>query len=68
MNGLAITDDVIVPVLVDDFSFTGITFILEAIEDMAELNEIISFCGCFVNMYKRTSLMRDGCKSFAVKS
>lgn len=60
VNALVASDDVIVPIKVDQFSFDGLEQIVEQIEDVSEFNSEIRFAGCFVTMYQRSSVNQQG--------
>ncbi len=60
VNALVASDDVLVPIKVDQFSFDGLEQILEQIEDVSEFNSDIRLAGCFVTMYQRSSVNQQG--------
>lgn len=60
INGLTITDDVIIPIKIDKFSFDGLDLLLDQVENMKELNPKINFKGCFVTMYQKNNVSKDG--------
>lgn len=60
VNALVASDDVLVPIKVDQFSFDGFEQILEQIDDVSEFNSDIRFAGCFITMYQRTSVNQQG--------
>ncbi|WP_235616979.1 ParA family protein [Lysinibacillus mangiferihumi] len=60
VNALVASDDVLVPIKIDQFSFDGLEQILEQIEDVSEFNSDIRFAGCFVTMYQRNNVNQQG--------
>ena len=60
VNALVASDDVLVPIKIDQFSFDGLEQILEQIEDVSEFNSDIRLAGCFVTMYQRSSVNQQG--------
>ena len=60
VNALVASDDVLVPIKIDQFSFDGLTEIIEQIDDVSEFNSEIRFAGCFVTMYQRSSVNTQG--------
>jgi len=60
MNALVASDDVLVPIKVDKFSFDGLEQLIEQIDDVKEFNEKLKFRGCFITMYKRNNVNLQG--------
>lgn len=61
INALAVTDDVLVPIKIDRFSFDGLSQLLRRIEETREnFNPKINFKGCFVTMEQKNNITRDG--------
>lgn len=60
VNALVASNDVLIPIKIDQFSFDGLEQILEQIEDVSEFNRDIRFAGCFVTMYQRSSVNTQG--------
>lgn len=60
VNALVASDDVLVPIKIDQFSFDGLEQIVEQIDDVIEFNSDIRFVGCFVTMYQRSSVNQQG--------
>lgn len=53
INALAVSDDVIVPLEIDQYSFDGLDILLEQIEEVKEdFNPGLNFMGCLVTKYK----------------
>lgn len=60
LNALAMTDDVMIPVKIDSYSFDAIMQVSSIIEDMQDFNPKLKLAGCFVNMYQNNNLCRNG--------
>lgn len=61
INALAASDDVIIPVTIDEFAFDGIREILEQIEDVRKYyNPKLNFAGCLVTSYRNDDFHKDG--------
>ena len=56
INALVASDDVMVPITIDDFAIDGLAELKEQIDNTREdLNPALRFCGCFVTQYDRTN-------------
>lgn len=56
INALAASDDVLVPVTVDDFAIDGLKELVEQIDNTRQdLNPGLRFCGCFITQYDRAN-------------
>lgn len=56
INALVASDDVMVPITIDDFAIDGLAELKEQIDNTREdLNQQLRFCGCFVTQYDRTN-------------
>lgn len=56
INALAVSDDVLVPVTIDDFAIDGLKELVEQIDNTRQdLNPGLRFCGCFITQYDRTN-------------
>lgn len=56
INALVASDDVMIPVTIDDFAIDGLSQLVEQIESTREeLNENLNFLGCFITQYDRTN-------------
>lgn len=54
INALVTSDDVMVPVTIDDFAIDGLEQLVEQIDNTREdLNERLKFLGCFITQYDR---------------
>ena len=56
INAFAATNDVLVPVKADMFSFDGLETIVELTESAKALNRNIRFKGCFLTMYQKNNI------------
>ncbi len=59
LNVLFCADEVIIPVRLDGFAEDGINDILEQIEQIKEINPKITFRGCLITQYKRSTKAFD---------
>lgn len=56
INALVASDDVLVPVTIDDFSLDGLAELKEQIDNTGEdLNPALCFRGCFITQFDRTN-------------
>ena len=56
INALAASDDVLVPVMIDDFAIDGLRELVEQIDNTREdLNPGLRFCGCFITQFDRAN-------------
>ena len=56
INALAASDDVLVPVPIDDFAIDGLKELVEQINNTRQdLNPGLRFCGCFITQFDRTN-------------
>ena len=56
INALVASNDVMIPVTIDDFALDGLAELKEQIDNTREdLNPALRFCGCFVTQYDRTN-------------
>ena len=56
INALVASNDVMVPITIDDFAIDGLAELKEQIDNTREdLNPGLRFCGCFVTQYDRTN-------------
>ena len=62
INALVASDDVLVPVKVDKFTFDGLAQLTEQIEDLREFNPWLRFAGCFITMETRNNVNAEGIK------
>lgn len=61
INALVISDDVIIPVFMDQYSFDGLEILLEQIEQVKEdFNDELFFSGCLVTQYQNNDVNNQG--------
>ena len=60
INALAITDEVIVPVKIDEDALEGLDIVAEQIEDAKALNPSLLLCGILVTTYQNTDGEKAG--------
>jgi len=60
INALVATNDVLIPIKIDNFSFDGVNEILSCVEDIREFNEGIRIVGGFVTMFEWNNVNRQG--------
>lgn len=53
INALATTSDVLVPIRCDKYGFDGLSYAVEAINEVQELNDDLNLSGCFLTMYQK---------------
>ena len=76
INALVVSDDVIVPVEIDQYSFDGLDILLEQVAAVREdFNPELNFAGCLVTKYKSredvqaqgVEVLQSRCKVFNTK-
>lgn len=61
INALVMSDDVIVPAFMDQYSFDGLDILLEQIAQVQEdFNENLKFAGCLVTQYQNNDVNNQG--------
>ena len=60
INALVATDDVIVPVKIDEWSLDGLDIIAEQIEEAKQYNSKIRLAGCLITIYRKTDAQVNG--------
>lgn len=56
INALVASDDVMIPITIDDFALDGLAELMEQINNTREdLNPELNFKGCFITQYDRTN-------------
>ena len=60
INALVATNDVLIPIKIDRFSFDGVREILSCVEDIREFNTEIRIVSGFVTMYEQNVVTRQG--------
>jgi len=57
INALVMTNDVIMPIFMDQYSFDGLNILLEQIGQVQEdFNEALNFAGCLVTQYQNNDV------------
>ena len=76
INALVVSDDVIVPVEIDQYSFDGLDILLEQIAAVKEdFNPTLSFRGCLITKYRQreevqaqgAEVLKERCNVFSTK-
>ena len=76
INALVVSDDVIVPVEIDQYSFDGLDILLEQITAVKEdFNPALSFRGCLITKYRQreevqaqgAEVLKERCNVFSTK-
>lgn len=76
INALVVSDDVIVPVEIDQYSFDGLDILLEQIAAVKEdFNPALSFRGCLITKYRQreevqvqgAEILKERCNVFSTK-
>lgn len=61
INALVMSNDVIVPVFMDQYSFDGLEILIEQIENTREdFNENLHFAGCLITQYQNNDVNNQG--------
>jgi chromosome partitioning protein len=61
INALTMSNDVIVPIMIDQYSFDGLNILKEQIESNREdFNEDLNFTGCLITQYQRNDVNMQG--------
>lgn len=61
INALVASDDVLIPIKIDDFAFDGLKELKEQIDNTKEeLNQKLNFKGCFVTQYLNNEVNKQG--------
>lgn len=60
INALSVTDDVIVPIKIDQWSLEGMGIITDQIEELKALNPQIKFVGALITMYQNNDTNKTG--------
>ena len=53
INVLAACDDVLVPIRADKYGFDGLSYVVDAINEVQEYNPKLRLAGCFLTMYQK---------------
>lgn len=61
INALVVSDDLIIPIMIDQYSFDGLEILAEQIEQTREdFNPALTFRGCLVTQYRRADVQEQG--------
>lgn len=61
INALVASDDVVIPVVIDKFTFDGISEVLSKIDEVRKWqNHELNFAGCLVTSYRNNDLCNEG--------
>ena len=61
INALTVSDCIIIPVCIDQYSFDGLDVLMEQIQSVREeFNEKLEFTGCLVTQYKNNDVNNQG--------
>lgn len=60
INALVASDDVLIPIKVDKFSFDGMNELIEQIENAKEMNPRLNLKGCFVTLFAKNDVNVQG--------
>ncbi|WP_326511367.1 ParA family protein [Clostridium intestinale] len=60
INALVASDDVIIPIKIDNFAFDGMKELIEQIENAKEMNPELNFRGCFVTLFVKNDVNLQG--------
>lgn len=61
INALVMSDDVIIPVQIDQYSFDGLDILAEQIGEIKEdFNEKLNFQGCLITQYRKSEVQEQG--------
>jgi len=68
VNALIACDDVIIPLKIDEFSFTGLELLEEQINEIRMVNKKLRLAGCLITMHQPNKLNADGIKRLKTKT
>lgn len=57
INALAVTDDVLVPIRADRYGFDGLSYVMNAVNEVSEYNPSLKLAGCFLTMYQTGTIL-----------
>ena len=61
INALVLSDDLIIPIMIDQYSFDGLEILTEQIEQTREdFNSALTFRGCLVTQYRKADVQEQG--------
>lgn len=68
INALVASDDVIIPVFMDQYSFDGLQILMEQISQVQEdFNEGLKLSGCLITQYQNNDLNNQGAEYLKIK-
>lgn len=60
INALVASDDVMIPIKIDKFTFDGVNELIERIEEAKQMNPKLKLQGCFVTQYSKNMVNQQG--------
>ena len=61
INALVVSNDIIIPIMIDQYSFDGLEILIEQIEQTKEdFNPALTFRGCLVTQYRKSDVQQQG--------
>ena len=60
INALVTSDDVLIPIKIDKFTFDGVDELIERIEEAKLMNSKLKLQGCFVTQYSKNMVNQQG--------
>lgn len=61
INALVVTNDIIIPIMIDQYSFDGLEILTEQIEQVKEdFNPTLTLTGCIITQYKKSDVQQQG--------
>lgn len=61
INALVVSDDIIIPIMMDQYSFDGLEILTEQIEQVKEdFNPTLTLTGCLITQYKKSDVQQQG--------
>lgn len=61
INALVVSDDIIIPIMIDQYSFDGLEILTEQIEEIKEdFNPTLTLAGCLITQYKKSDVQQQG--------
>lgn len=68
INALVMSQEVIVPILIDQYSFDGLDVLMQQIEAVQEdFNEDLRLAGCLITQYRNTEVVNQGIEYLRTK-
>lgn len=61
INALVVSDDIIIPIMIDQYSFDGLEILVEQIEQVKEdFNPALTLTGCLITQYRKSDVQQQG--------